>query len=88
MASGVLFPSASFTRKPSNCRGFGLPARNSVLLLKGQKFFVRSSLDKDVSDMSVNGNSFLDFAFLYCELCFSMFYVVANGPLQYTLFSK
>ncbi|XP_022158641.1 zeta-carotene desaturase, chloroplastic/chromoplastic [Momordica charantia] len=52
MASGVLFPSVPFTGK----RGFGLPGRGSVTvtLLNSPRFLVRSSLDKDVSDMSVN----------------------------------
>ncbi|KAA0062582.1 zeta-carotene desaturase [Cucumis melo var. makuwa] len=54
MASGILFSPVSFSGKHANCRDFRLPARNSLVLLKGQKFLVKSSLDKDVSDMSVN----------------------------------
>lgn len=90
MASGILFPPVSFTGKHGNCRNFRIPARNSVVLLNGQKFLVRSSLDKDVSDMSVNGKFYfiLSVVIIFqAGLCFSIFYR-GYGRFQYTLFLK
>ena len=91
MASGILFSPVSFSGKHANCRDFRLPARHSLVLLKSQKFLVKSSLDKDVSDMSVNGMFYFILSVVIIfegGFCFSIFYLGAYARLEYTLFLK
>ena len=63
MASWVLLPASSFTGNRLEVAGFTSSSRSSSVnsVRTHGSFAVRSSLDTNVSDMSVNGNFPFDF---------------------------